>query len=277
MLAVLYGSRIVTTSGLYFQPSSLIWDASEVSFISAVYLYSSISLASQPEAIQIQSSWFLTLQPVFPSGFFISSEKALLSCGRCWWEGSLVREAQEWQLRCRDSVLWLWFRGPSRAAGKPSCPVAKKRALELDALIGIMDPPLTDCDPRWVALPQLLERSEKGTGVCVVLRRCWCNVLHLPREERLCACSTWRQVGGRHQQPWHFSCLHHGPWQPHREGWSHQSKAPKKLRIHRPFLVDPATVMTCLSNRFHTYASYKFSSLSLKEILVPSPHLAWNL
>ena len=196
---------------------------------------------------------------------------------RCWWEGSRVREAQEWQLRCRDSVLWLWFRGPSRAAGKPSCPVAKKRALELDALVGIMDPPLTDCDPRWVALPQLLERSEKGTGVCVVLRRCWCNMLHLPREERLCACSTWRQVGGRHQQPWHFSCLHHGPWQPHREGWSHQSKAPKKLRIHRPFLVDPATVMTCLSNRFHTYASYKFSSLSLKEILVPSPHLAWNL
>ena len=109
---------------------------------------------------------------------------------RCWWEGSRVREGQEWQLRCRDSVLWLGFRGPSRAAGKPSCLVAKKWALELDALVGIMDPPLTDCDLRRVALPQLLEWSEKGTGVYVVLRRCWRNMVHLPREERLCVYST---------------------------------------------------------------------------------------
>lgn len=39
--------------------------------------------------------------------------------------------------------------------------MAKKWALELDALAGIMDPPLTGCDLRRVALHQLLERSEK--------------------------------------------------------------------------------------------------------------------
>lgn len=78
MLAVLYGSRIVTTSGLSFQPPVLSSEMQAVSFISAVYL-TSISLPSQLEAIQIQSSLISHPATSLSSGFFFSSEKALLS------------------------------------------------------------------------------------------------------------------------------------------------------------------------------------------------------